>query len=188
MCWESAEKKHFVYLLAVKPAAQTQQRLPHFDLTQNWSNYRSVISNTATLMVPTSTSGAVWGSVSCPETLGHADQGNWTCNLPKRLFLLLSHSTVVEPVKVCSSCFHPAVLRALTDVHVCQNIRKTFKFTADEFLTIDQKFTVPEVVWWKQLTTCCLNTLSNKMLNDSSVASMLLPQSDMTHMNRRYCD
>ena len=27
---------------------------------------------------PTSTSGAVWGSISCPRTLRHADQGNWT--------------------------------------------------------------------------------------------------------------
>ena len=32
-------------------------------------------------------SGAVWGSVSCPRTLWHADQGNWTCNLlPTRLY------------------------------------------------------------------------------------------------------
>lgn len=31
--------------------------------------------------------------------------------------------------------------------------------------------------------TTCLNTLSNKILTDFSVASMLLPQSDM---NRRY--
>ena len=31
--------------------------------------------------VPTSTSGAIWGSASCPRTLRHADQGNWTSNL-----------------------------------------------------------------------------------------------------------
>ena len=31
--------------------------------------------------VLTSTSGAVWGSVSCPKTLRHADQGNQTSNL-----------------------------------------------------------------------------------------------------------
>ena len=31
--------------------------------------------------VPTSTSGAVWGSVSCPKTL-HADQGDQTSDLP----------------------------------------------------------------------------------------------------------
>ena len=30
--------------------------------------------------VPTSTSGAVWGSVSCPMTLWYADQGNRTSN------------------------------------------------------------------------------------------------------------
>ena len=32
--------------------------------------------------VPTSTSGAVWGSVSCPRTLRHADQGNQTSGFP----------------------------------------------------------------------------------------------------------
>ena len=32
--------------------------------------------------VPTSTSEAVWGSVSCPRTLWHADQGNQTSELP----------------------------------------------------------------------------------------------------------
>ena len=31
--------------------------------------------------VPTSTSGAVWGSVSCPWMLWHADQGNQTSDL-----------------------------------------------------------------------------------------------------------
>ena len=31
--------------------------------------------------VLTSTSGAVWSSVSCPKTLRHADQGNWTGDL-----------------------------------------------------------------------------------------------------------
>ena len=31
--------------------------------------------------VPTSTSGAVWGSISCPRTLRHADHGNWTSDL-----------------------------------------------------------------------------------------------------------
>ena len=32
--------------------------------------------------LPTSTSGAVWGSASCPRTLRHADQGNRTSDLP----------------------------------------------------------------------------------------------------------
>ena len=31
--------------------------------------------------MPTSTSGAVWGSVSCPRALSHADLGNWTKDL-----------------------------------------------------------------------------------------------------------
>ena len=31
--------------------------------------------------VPTSTSGAMWASVSCPRTLRHADQGNQTNDL-----------------------------------------------------------------------------------------------------------
>ena len=32
--------------------------------------------------VLTSTSGAVWDSVSCPRTLQHSGQGNWTSDLP----------------------------------------------------------------------------------------------------------
>ena len=38
--------------------------------------------------MPTSTSEPVWGSVSCPKTLWHADQGNWTSDpLIKRRWL-----------------------------------------------------------------------------------------------------
>ena len=35
----------------------------------------------AAMQLLTSTSGAGWGSVSCPRTLQHADQGNWTSGL-----------------------------------------------------------------------------------------------------------
>ena len=38
--------------------------------------------------VPTSTSGAVWGSVSCPKTLVYADKGIWTSDLPITRFRL----------------------------------------------------------------------------------------------------
>ena len=58
--------------------------------------------------VSTSSSGAVWGSVSCPRTLWHTDQGNQTNDLPiPRQWLFpwataeTDHHTSCSPVLFC---------------------------------------------------------------------------------------
>ena len=54
-----------------------------------------------TLMVLTSTPGAVWGSVSCSRTLRHADQGNWTSNLLMTRRWLNPWSTAITWAQCC---------------------------------------------------------------------------------------
>ena len=50
--------------------------------------------------MPNSTSGAVWGSVSCPKTLRHADQGNQTSDLLITRHWLCPQHSVAENLTI----------------------------------------------------------------------------------------
>ena len=52
----------------------------HFDQS-NTNSHIDTLTMRLPCKVPNSTSGAVSGSVSCPRTLQHADQGNQTSDL-----------------------------------------------------------------------------------------------------------
>ena len=53
--------------------------------------------------VPTSTSGAVWGSVSSPRTLWHAHRGNRTSDLPITRHWLYPWATAAEDWQSCDN-------------------------------------------------------------------------------------
>ena len=51
-------------------------------------------------------SGAVWDSVTCPRTLWHADQGNWTSNLPLTRCWLYPWPTADTTIIGCIWCIY----------------------------------------------------------------------------------
>ena len=92
---------------------------------------------------PTSTSGAVWGSISCPRTLQHRDEGSGTSDHPitRRWALPLSHScpqtrqqikaTLLRndtPVAVNLFKIHCNILssRSWTEIEKFNKLQKTF--------------------------------------------------------------
>ena len=62
------------YVEWIEPATSSENGL--------WYHSKNDLKVIYTLMaVPTSTPGAVWGSVSCQRTLQHADRGKWTSDV-----------------------------------------------------------------------------------------------------------
>ena len=121
--------------------------------------------------VPTSTSRAVWGSVSCPRTLLHADQGNWPSD-NKTLALPLSHSCkfCVNLSNSCK-CFFASKIKVSSLCIHCNKTTTTSLFVSKSTSQWAQHspeapvlFSSPTILKWTQHPTIAVNSVAVKVI------------------------